>query len=279
MSRDRGGIRRMMPAFAGLLVWLAASPIGPTGHANAASRTFAYEDAVTFCRGRVMRPIAFNDDGSILCFDGYIYPDRDYSLAEKLKDHGLFVVRTTGGDIEQAISLARVIHDRHATVVVYDYCVSACAVYLLTATDQAVVRKASLVTWHLRPTGCYDWVPIGDDRIPGLRASLCFSVSERNRAFYRGVEVSSAEWLGTRTVAPNVFGRGLDAPQSKYVRMTLTNLVSKTGDFPYVFWTWNPRFYRAVFRTNIVYEAYPESQAEVDALSARFGLGRVIFDP
>jgi hypothetical protein len=52
-----------------------------------------------------------------------------------------------------------------------------------------------------------------------------------------------------------------------------------TGVLPDVAWTWNPRYYASALKTKIVYEAYPESQAEVDELAARFRLRRVIYDP
>ncbi|WP_315739073.1 hypothetical protein [Bradyrhizobium sp. SZCCHNR1093] len=42
--------------------------------------------------------------------------------------------------------------------------------------------------------------------------------------------------------------------------------------------TVNPR-YHVFFKTKIIYESYPESQDEVDALAARHRLGRVIHDP
>jgi hypothetical protein len=51
------------------------------------------------------------------------------------------------------------------------------------------------------------------------------------------------------------------------------------GVYPDVAWMWNPRYYKNTLTAKIVYEAYPESQAEVDELVARFRLRRVIYDP
>jgi hypothetical protein len=53
----------------------------------------------------------------------------------------------------------------------------------------------------------------------------------------------------------------------------------ETGALPELLWMWNPRFYKAVFKTKVTYEAYPESQAEVDEIAARIGYRRVLYDP
>jgi len=106
-----------------------------------------------YCRGNVTRPIALSDDQSILCFDGWITLGQDFSSVKNLKENGLFVVRSFGGSIITATALADLLHERHAIVVVYDYCNSACANYLFIATDQTVVRKNSIVVWHHMESG------------------------------------------------------------------------------------------------------------------------------
>jgi hypothetical protein len=53
-----------------------------------------------------------------------------------------------------------------------------------------------------------------------------------------------------------------------------------TGVYPDVAWTWNPRYYARSLKTKITYEAYPSSQAEVDAMVSKLRLGqRVLYDP
>lgn len=76
-----------------------------------------------------------------------------------------------------------------------------------------------------------------------------------------------------------MFGHGFDLPQSHYVTGILKGMLDKTGQTPMVAWTWNPRFYKSVLKSDVSYEAYPANQAEVDALAARYDLGEVIFDP
>ena len=52
-----------------------------------------------------------------------------------------------------------------------------------------------------------------------------------------------------------------------------------TGTNPNVLWTWHPRYYAGSIKTKIVYEAYPASQDEVDAMASKLGLPRVLYDP
>jgi hypothetical protein len=107
-----------------------------------------YHRAADYCRGDVARPIALSPDKRILCFDGVIWRGQDYSVVRALDEDGLFVVRSYGGDPDAAILLAGLLAERRAAVVVYDYCLSACARFLLIAPDQAFVLRNSLVAWH-----------------------------------------------------------------------------------------------------------------------------------
>jgi hypothetical protein len=53
-----------------------------------------------------------------------------------------------------------------------------------------------------------------------------------------------------------------------------------TGRYPDVSWTWHPRHYASTLKTKIVYEAYPNSQDEVDAMARKLRLPhRVLYDP
>jgi len=96
----------------------------------------------------------------VLCFDGQIFPDLDISLTDRLRGGGLAVVRSFGGDAVFAIRLAEAFLERHATVVIYDYCLSACASFLLVASTKAFVLKDILVAWHS---------PVGPQLCPLLR--------------------------------------------------------------------------------------------------------------
>ncbi|QIP08527.1 hypothetical protein [Bradyrhizobium symbiodeficiens] len=108
--------------------------------------------AADFCRGVAVRPIALSEDQAILCLDGFIEEDTDLSPAEKLKEGGLFVVRSSGGDIVPTLALAKILHERRAVVVVYEQCLSSCANYLLIASDRSYVLKGALVAWDYEST-------------------------------------------------------------------------------------------------------------------------------
>jgi hypothetical protein len=107
-----------------------------------------YHRAADYCRGPVPRPMALSSDHRILCFDGWVDDGMDLSSARDLREHGLFVVRSFGGDAATTIALSYLLRDRHATVVVYDYCVSACASCFFIASDQTYVIEGSLVAWR-----------------------------------------------------------------------------------------------------------------------------------
>jgi hypothetical protein len=77
-----------------------------------------------------------------------------------------------------------------------------------------------------------------------------------------------------------VDSRFKDPPESFAIRRTLRNMFEGTGRFPDVAWTWNSRHYASMIKTRIIYEAYPNSQDEVDAVASKLGLAfRVLYDP
>lgn len=57
------------------------------------------------------------------------------------------------------------------------------------------------------------------------------------------------------------------------------HLYEDTAKYPDVIWTWNPRYYPKALVVKIIYEAYPASQAEVDALAAKLPYGLILYDP
>jgi hypothetical protein len=236
-----------------------------------------YARAVEHCRGNVKRPMALDLDKRVLCFDGQIFPELDVSLANRLEDGGLFVVRNFGGDQLSAIRLAEALRERHATVVVYDYCLSACASFLLVASTKAYVLKNTLVAWH-NPTGAYLCPSLeqAKDRGPRrLEKNTCSDAPAGYRSVYEYAKALDKWFYKTRAVAPPFE----NPPQSVIVRWILQNKFGERGEYPSnLLWTWNPRYYASKIKTKIIYEAYPQSQDEVDAL-AKWLQVRVIYDP
>ena len=226
--------------------------------------------------------MTLSPDRQVLCFDGVIAKKLDVSRAKDLKEDGLFVVRSSGGYSDSSIELSDLIRDRHATVVVYDYCFSACALFFLIASYQTYVLEGALVAWHYpRSTAeyplCTSLTAPHDGRPKKLQRGPCRDATFGDQAAYR---LTWPAFFKDRTVE-----RSFEAPpDSLYVRRMVRNLYEETGVFHDVMWTLHPRYYPKMFKTKIFYEAYPKSQTEVDEMLGRTGanLGlhmRVIYDP
>jgi hypothetical protein len=237
-----------------------------------------YARAVEYCRSVVKRPMTLDLDKRVLCFDGEILMEQDISLAKSLVAEGLFMVRSFGGESSTAIALADVLRDRRATIVVYDYCLSACASYLLVASAEAFIMKDTLVAWHNTMAPLCPSLVVARDGGPKRLEKVVSPDStpefqrgwdknfRRNRQFIETRAISSAlEWL----------------PESFTIRKILRSMFEGAGREPYVLWTWPPRYYAGSLKTRISYEAYPESQAELDAMVSKLGIPRicVLYDP
>jgi hypothetical protein len=236
-----------------------------------------YARAVEFCRGIAKRPMALDLDKRVLCFDGIVRSSTvDLELAGKLSPNGLFVVRSYGGELPTAIELADLLRDRHATVVAYDYCFSACASFLLIASDEAFVMRNTLVAWHHTTMPLCPSLEVPKDGGPlRLEKLACpdSSASEQDALEWAlGLEKA---FYATRVVDP-LFE---EPPESFTMRKILRAMFERTGTYPDVSWTWNPRYYASALKTKITYEAYPNSQEEVDALASKLGVNRIIYDP
>ncbi|WP_434895930.1 hypothetical protein [Bradyrhizobium oligotrophicum] len=233
--------------------------------------------AVEYCRGPLQRPIASGPDRRIVCFDGWIDDGMDLSTIHDLQYGGLFVVRSFGGQAATAMTLSRLLRDRHAAVVVYDYCMAACASFLLIALDQAYVASGSIVAWRVVDDLRTDCVSVGDaedGRGKRLRRISCPDTSSEQEQKSRAAIRAEQAFYAERAVKPQFEG----PPDSPYTRRMVKNLYDQFGIYSRVAWTLNPR-YDVFFKTKIIYEAYPASQDDVDALAARHRLGKVIYDP
>jgi hypothetical protein len=75
----------------------------------------------------------------------------DLSFVEKLSDKSIVVIRSHGGDAEVALRLGELLYSKDAIVILRDYCLSACANYLLPAARQTFVMPHTIVGWHGGP--------------------------------------------------------------------------------------------------------------------------------
>jgi hypothetical protein len=240
----------------------------------------SYYYAVSYCRTVwTQGPMTLSPDRYIMCFDGPITPSLDVSLTKMLELGGLFVVRSTGGRGEKALELAGLVRERRATVVVYDYCISACAEFIMTASDHTFVLKDALVLWHNPQSSdrgdpfCAFLKTPRDGGPRALRRGPCGKESD-TVGYYSSAR--EAQFFQERAIDPSA----VIPPDSIYVRRRVANLYAETGVDRDILWTLNPRYYPRLFKANIVFEAYPQSQEEVDAVAARLGIKtKIIYDP
>lgn len=239
----------------------------------------SYAEALAFCRGDVARPMALRSDRRVLCVDGRIVAVNEILLAGGLEQGGIFVVRSHGGDIAITIALADMLLDRQATVVVNEYCLSICADFLFIASAKTFVPKDALVAWinHATgPNGCIRFSETSDPTAPRLRKTPCEGPIVHDGHTEQLFKLKRRFYWG-RVISPPF----QEPPESIAVRRMLKRKFDATGMHPRdVYWTWNPRYYASAIRTKVHYEAYPQSQDEVDAILARIGLSiSVIYDP
>jgi hypothetical protein len=247
-----------------------------SAHAERNLDTASYHRAVEYCRGDVARPMALSPDRSILCLDGLI-ADLDKSYEAALEEGGLFVVRSLDGVGATALALANVLLQRRATVVIHDYCLSACANYFFFASVRTYVLKGALVAWRDGGSGFADCLtlkrlrPYGPEKM--IRAP-CDPLPEGLQNNYDRYLLARQQFYSERSDGAHA----AFPPTSRYVARVLKSMYGDSGTFPKVSWTLNPT-YLYMFKTKIHYEAYPASQDEVDEMAARLGLKKVIYDP
>lgn len=250
---------------------------GGSARAQVADVTTAkYADALAYCSGPVTRPLALRNDRRVLCLDGRILSEVEAALALDLALGGYFVVRGFGGDATWLMKLADILAAMGATVIVRDYCFAACANYLLIASARAIVPKGALVAWsNLKngPNDCFRFLDTKDYGAPHFEAYHCdFPRPYEDPLFARKQKFYADRMLVHPFTEP---------PESITIRRILKRKFDDTGRYPVEwFWTWNPRHYASALRTKVRYEAYPQSQSEVDAILVRHQLQyRVIYDP
>jgi hypothetical protein len=219
-----------------------------------------------------------SEDRATLCFDGAILADEDIGVVDRLRQDGFFVVRSSGGHVGVAMRLSDKLREKNARVIVYDFCLSACANYVLVASHKTYVTTRAIVAWHGGPPAV------------SCDASFLTALRKRYRELSRSPQQADADCETLRSsgqTSRKFFARrAIDerhtyAPQTadtkRYVDLLRSGRVNKRD----VFWMWNPKNHRGHFGSIVEYESYPRSQDEVDALLAHWGWGSgvVVFDP
>ncbi|WP_334511124.1 hypothetical protein [Bradyrhizobium sp. AZCC 1693] len=221
-------------------------------------------------------------DKQVLCFSGAVSQNMDVSAAADLREDGLFVVRSPGGYPGPAIALSNLVRDRRATVVVYEFCVSACAEYFLIASHQTYVLKGTLVAWHNYQSAdpnqpfCTFLAKPREGEPKKLLRGPCGQATFGDQSAYSVHSPPQTQFFKERTVDPLFVA----PPDSLYVRKLMSSRYMETGVYRDTAWTINPRYYSRLFKAKIFYEAYPDSQDEVDKMLKSLGAHMsVIYDP
>jgi hypothetical protein len=200
-----------------------------------------------------------SEDRSILCFDGPINSYLDLTPVLRLKDGGTAVVRSVGGSGPMAMSIADVLWEKNATVVVRDYCLSACANALFVASQRTYVLAYTVVAWHGGPGDCSDQTAVA------ALKRIYRECNDYGRSFY----------------AKRGLGRNhMIAPTTKQTRDRFYVAIGGAVEKSSVFWMWHPANHRSYFKDRVTYEAYPDSQLAVDAIlmGRHFRTIRVVYD-
>ena len=223
--------------------------------------TATYHRAVEYCRGDVIRPAVLSADRKILCFDGPIISPFDPS---QLEEGGLFVVRSREGEGGAALAISEALLQRRATVVIYDYCLSACATFIVFASERTYILKDALVAWHDASSGftdCPNWLrPIYEQQ----RYEPCGTPPGGNWHKYRAYVLARQHFYSRRSKAADA----AFPPTSPHIATTLINMYRDSGVSPNVAWTLSSTSLLS-FKTKIHYEAYPVNQDELDELATR----------
>lgn len=276
------GIGRYMSGALRCFVLLMSGLICADGaHAEKSPDPALYHRAVEYCRGDVARPMALNPDRSILCFDGEI-GDLNGSSVTDLEEGGLFVVRSLFGAGVSALAMSDMLLQRRATVVIYDYCMSACSAYFFFASVRTYVLKGALVAWHAGAhdfDDCPTWMrPFPDEHGSMVRAPCDALPGGIGDGYGRYVRARQQFYSRRSNAEKSAF-----PPTSPHIAKTLINIYRDAGVPPAVAWTLSPISLHS-FKTKIQYEAYPANQDEVDEMAARLkvrprlGIRKVIYD-
>ena len=253
----------------------------PSGIESSDKRTALCEvkNTIDYCR-YFPSTVKLSDERTVLCFDGSIELGLDLSIFHDLKERGYFVMRSPGGYPRESMLLSNILREKAALVVLYDYCLSACANFVLVA-NKTYVAKDTIVAWH-----------DVESRLETLTATEChgaglkllrreYSVrygADTNRTLDHACETS--ELFRTFFRERELDDRHIYQPQTHYTKKTVRFASMEGIDKRTIFWMWNPQNYRDYFKSRVSFDSYPRSQDEVDSIIARFRLGiRVVFDP
>ena len=213
-----------------------------------------------------------SDDNNILCFDGGIRNDLNLNAFTKLNDKGYFVMRSPGGNIITAMQMANILFEKRAIVIIYDYCLSACANAIFVASGNTYVADNTIVAWHRG--------------VPKVTCGAIIIPADVNKVEYKRQVDNYNEYCKHIELLSDFYKRrNIDdgityQPPTTHTRQIFQLAVRQALNKNNVFWMWNPANFNADLKTKITFQSYPDSQEAVDQLIRRLRLPmRAIYDP
>jgi hypothetical protein len=258
---------------------LFAIVVGKPAYSEPAEiRPAAIAAAKDYCAS-TKHSIMLSEDRMVLCFDGRIEPDLDVGIFNNLKDRGLFVIRSAGGYADVAMAFANILRARDATVILYDYCLSACANYVLVASNRTYVTKNTIIAWHSVPRTLLPTMRCRGEYLEQLHQLF----REQYGKEYKPWQVESicreSELSLTFFKDRQIDDRYTREPQTLYLKKMWGVALRQQGNEGRLFWMWNPKNHGDFFKSRITYESYPtEDEAELFA-SRWSGRLRLFYDP
>jgi len=133
-----------------------------------------------------------------LYIDGNISKDDDKIIVGLIRKN-LIPVRTIsinsgGGDVETAIKIAQVIHDKEINIEVRRLCLSSCANYLFPAAKNKIINYGSIIGFHGSPNSDDNKLTTtvnGEINTDTTITDRIFSeIRKTDKAFYKDINVS-----------------------------------------------------------------------------------------
>ena len=259
-----------------LMIWSALA--AATSSALAEITPAPIAAARAYCSS-AKHSIILNADRTVLCFDGKIEHDLDIGIFNNLRDRGLFVIRSAGGYAHVAMAFANILRAKDATVILYDYCLSACANYVLVASNRTYVTKSTIIAWHSVPRPLLPTMHCRGKYLEQLHQRYREYYGEKYEPWAVDGICKESELSLTFFKDRQIDDRYTREPQTPYLKKIWAVALRQQGNEGRLFWMWNPKNQGDYFKSKITYESYPtEDEAELFASKWSDRL-RLFYDP
>ncbi len=121
-----------------------------------------------------------------VCISGIIQKNSYNEFIETIKNNNIktIYINSLGGDVDEAISIARFISENRIDVIVSDFCFSSCANYLFVSGNKKQITTDGVVAWHGVPI--FNPALVSSDHADVIRA-----IVEKSDNFFKEFGVNS----------------------------------------------------------------------------------------